>query len=403
MPPPPPPPPPLFFLPHARTLFGEGPTLVATMERTPSSWCILLCLAAASAVAVAAAAPLPQYYNAIFSFGDSFSDTGNFVIINSGKLPNMPKFPPPYARCSNGRLVIDFLAEALGVPLLPPSANKGTNFSQGANFAVMGATALELKYFRDNNVWSIPPFNTSMKCQLEWFQEVKETVCSSPQECKEFFGKALFVFGEFGGNDYSFAWKAEWSLDKVKTEMVPKVVESMIGGIEAVLDEGARHVVVPGNLPAGCIPITLTMYASEDRSDYDPRTGCLKKFNSVALYHNAMLRIALDQLQRRRPDARIIYADYYTPYIQFARTPHLYGYKRGALRACCGGGGPYNYNMSSSCGLPGATVCDDPDAHVSWDGIHLTEAPYRFIANTWLKGPYAYPPLASVVRDDMVY
>ena len=45
----------------------------------------------------------------------------------------------------------------------------------------MGATALDLKYFRDNNVWSIPPFNTSMNCQLEWFQEVKDTICSSPQ------------------------------------------------------------------------------------------------------------------------------------------------------------------------------------------------------------------------------
>lgn len=63
----------------------------------------------AAAATVAMADPLPSYYNAIFSFGDSFSDTGNFVIINSGKLPNMPKFPPPYARCSNGRLVIDFL------------------------------------------------------------------------------------------------------------------------------------------------------------------------------------------------------------------------------------------------------------------------------------------------------
>nr|AAT44173.1 unknown protein [Oryza sativa Japonica Group] len=286
----------------------------------------------AAAATVAMADPLPSYYNAIFSFGDSFSDTGNFVIINSGKLPNMPKFPPPYARCSNGRLVIDFLAEAFGLPLLPPSANKGTNFSQGANFAVMGATALDLKYFKDNNVWSIPPFNTSMNVQLQWFDEVKQTICSSPQECREFFSKALFVFGEFGGNDYSFAWKAEWSLEKVKT-MVPSVVASMAGGIERLLDEGARHVVVPGNLPAGCIPITLTMYATEDRSEYDPRTGCLKKYNSVALYHNAMLRIALDQLQRRHPDSRIVYADYYTPYIQFARTPHLYeGRAEGVLR-----------------------------------------------------------------------
>lgn len=143
-------------------------------------------------------------------------------------------------------------------------------------------------------------------------------------ECKEYFGKALFVFGEFGGNDYSFAWKADWTNEQVKG-MVPKVVASMIGGIEAVLDEGARHVVVPGNLPAGCIPITLTVYATEDASEYDPRTGCLKRFNSVALYHNALLRIELDRLQRRRPESRIIYADYYTPYIHFARTPHLYG------------------------------------------------------------------------------
>lgn len=74
----------------------------------PACLAVLLFLAAA-----VSAEPLPQYYNAIFSFGDSFSDTGNFVIINSGKLPNMPKFPPPYARCSNGRLVIDFLGKSV--------------------------------------------------------------------------------------------------------------------------------------------------------------------------------------------------------------------------------------------------------------------------------------------------
>jgi phospholipase/lecithinase/hemolysin len=140
---------------------------------------LLTCLAAATRRASAEA--LPQYYDAMFSFGDSFSDTGNFVIINSGKIPNIPKFPPPYARCSNGRLLIDFLAEAFGLPLLPPSANKGTNFTQGANFAVMGATALDLQYFKDNNVWSIPPFNTSMGVQLQWFEEVKSTICSEPQ------------------------------------------------------------------------------------------------------------------------------------------------------------------------------------------------------------------------------
>lgn len=56
---------------------------------------------------------ITDYYNAIFSFGDSFSDTGNFVIMESPVLPNIPVFPPPYARCSNGRLVIDFMGKFL--------------------------------------------------------------------------------------------------------------------------------------------------------------------------------------------------------------------------------------------------------------------------------------------------
>jgi hypothetical protein len=81
--------------------------------RGSPSWCVLLLCLCLAAAAETLAEPLPSYYNAIFSFGDSFSDTGNFVIINSGKLPNMPKFPPPYARCSNGRLVIDFLGTYL--------------------------------------------------------------------------------------------------------------------------------------------------------------------------------------------------------------------------------------------------------------------------------------------------
>jgi len=56
-------------------------------------------------------------YTTIFSFGDSLADTGNLVHMpQPGKLP--PFVFPPYGktffnhatgRCSNGRLVIDFI------------------------------------------------------------------------------------------------------------------------------------------------------------------------------------------------------------------------------------------------------------------------------------------------------
>jgi hypothetical protein len=54
----------------------------------------------------------------------------------------------------------------------------------------------------------------------------------------------------------------------------------------------------------------------------------------------------------------------------------------GTHTACCGGGGPYNYNASAECGSnPLVRACDDPSQYVSWDGVHLTEAAYRLIAD----------------------
>ena len=56
------------------------------------------------------------------------------------------------------------------------------------------------------------------------------------------------------------------------------------------------------------------------------------------------------------------------------------GFYNGALRACCGGGGPYNFNNSARCGHVGSKACNDPSSYVNWDGIHLTEGAYKLVA-----------------------
>jgi lysophospholipase L1-like esterase len=43
--------------------------------------------------------------------------------------------------------------------------------------------------------------------------------------------------------------------------------------------------------------------------------------------------------------------------------------------------------------MSGASACADPGNYLIWDGIHLTEAAYRSIADGWLKGPYCNPPI----------
>ncbi|KAI3439997.1 Pyruvate decarboxylase, partial [Psidium guajava] len=65
-------------------------------------------------------------YESIFNFGDSLSDTGNFIRSAAG-LPVLPNFPygktyfgHPTGRFSDGRLIIDFIAEAVGLPFLKP-------------------------------------------------------------------------------------------------------------------------------------------------------------------------------------------------------------------------------------------------------------------------------------------
>lgn len=81
---------------------------------------------------------------------------------------------------------------------------------------------------------------------------------------------------------------------------------------------------VPGNVPMGCLPVILTLYASPNPSDYD-HYGCLHEFNRLARYHNEQLRTQAQKLRIRHPRVAIAFADYYQPVLAFLTTPALFG------------------------------------------------------------------------------
>lgn len=80
--------------------------------------------------------------------------------------------------------------------------------------------------------------------------------------------------------------------------------------LQAWIEEGAVELVVPGNLPIGCSAVYLTIFQNPNISFYD-RNGCLKAFNAFSKYHNNEIKWSWEKLREKYPHARIIYADYY--------------------------------------------------------------------------------------------
>ncbi|CAM0881910.1 unnamed protein product [Alopecurus aequalis] len=333
-------------------------------------------------------------YSRIFSFGDSLTDTGNYVRLTAKKPSPYGYGEPPYGttffghptgRASDGRLVIDFIAQEFGLANVT-AIQEGTapaDFQHGANFAIISATANNGSFFAGQGM-NINPF--SLDTQMFWLrthmQQLVQNIGSNV------LSDALVALGEIGGNDYNFAFTSKgMPRDKVRA-FVPAVVDKLAATMEELIGMGARAFMVPGNLPFGCTPLYLRRFKSASARDYDARNGCLAWFNKFAQYHNHVLKARLDQLRLLHPDVTIVYADWYGAMMSIFQSPGRLGITN-ALLACCG-------NQSVACGKPGCTVCDDPSTYGSWDGTHPTEAVYKVIADGVLHGPHASPlPLAK--------
>ncbi|KAL8130242.1 hypothetical protein V2J09_019397 [Rumex salicifolius] len=324
-----------------------------------------------------------SHLNAIYQFGDSLSDTGNAIIEN-----------PAICRCSDGRLLVDFVAQALELPLLNPYLRKNADFSHGVNFAVAGATALNTSVIAAMNNITVLGTNSSLSVQVGWFKTHLKSLCSfkqdillnrrfdsinciSVQECKHRLRNALFLVGEIGGNDYGYALGAGKSIQD-QFKIVPDVVHvtktSRSDLVQQMIAHGAERIIVRGFFPIGCTPIAQVNFASNDTSKYD-KLKCIIEVNKLSQFHNLKLQEAVKEPQIQHPSVRISYGDAYSAFIGILRNAVQLGFEKdGVSKTCCGdGNNAFNYKSSRVCGTVGVSACSDPTKRLSWNGLHLTQ------------------------------
>ncbi|RID66471.1 hypothetical protein BRARA_D01609 [Brassica rapa] len=362
----------------------------------------MLVIVAFSFLIAARSLPVKQTlnYESIFNFGDSLSDTGNFLISSDVSSPSIGR--PPYGqtffnrstgRCSDG-------PEANGLPYVIPylqsvRTNFSVDFNKGANFAVAGATANDFNFLKERGLSVTLLTNKTLDVQLDWFKKLKPSLCKTKPDCDQYFKKSLFFVGEIGGNDYNYPLLAFRSY-KHAIDLVPSVINKIINVTSALIEEGAVTLVVPGNLPIGCSAVLLERFSDDNRWLYDTRNHCLKPLNNIAKLHNTKLQEGLVTLRQKYTHAKIIYADYYGSAMQFFNSPSKYGFTGSVLKACCGGeDGRYNAKPNVRCGGKGSTTCENPSTYANWDGIHLTEAAYRHIATGLISGRFTKPSLSN--------
>ncbi|KAF3334521.1 GDSL esterase/lipase [Carex littledalei] len=319
----------------------------------------------------------------IFNFGDSNSDTGGIMAGMGYPIP-LPEgrvhFHRSTGRLCDGRLIIDFLCENLNTHYLSPYLEAlGSNFSNGANFAICGSRTLpqmqafalyiqtlQFLHFRSRSLYLATQGFTGLLGEQD-------------------FRSALYMI-DIGQNDMDAALTESGSNFHQVLARIPPVIEEIKTAIKAS-SFGARKFWVHNTSPMGCFPQKLAIPRNDD-SDLDEH-GCLKTYNNGAKAFNSQLSTLIDALSMELKDATIVYVDIYSAKYELVANHTKYGFEKPYM-ACCGHGGPpYNYNHSITCMGAGFEVCEDGSKHISWDGVHYSEAANSVVASKLLTAEYS--------------
>lgn len=182
---------------------------------------LLLALSCVMLMPITEALPTFKCPTAFWVFGDSLTDTGNTQVAFPVQSRLVPPFGESYTfhdkpglnRFSDGRLIVDFVAQAFNFPFFGTYQHtlNGANYVKGANFAYSGATANVTNF--------ITPFYLGL--QVDQFVKFKSDFLDPSYRAKacvllepsygiyapplDPFTLGAYYIPEIGGNDFAVA------------------------------------------------------------------------------------------------------------------------------------------------------------------------------------------------------
>ncbi|KAM6573699.1 hypothetical protein CsatA_017779 [Cannabis sativa] len=257
----------------------------------------------------------------IFIFGDSVVDVGN-----NNNIPTLIKanFAPygrdfnnskPTGRFSNGKLVIDFLADQLQfdeyqIAYLSDDAKVGNNLLRGANFASAGSGYYDLT--------SNLNFAISLSKQIENYDQYQARVVQMVGEANasSIFSNGIHILctgsSDFIQNYYiNPILQATYSTNQF-SEILLQNYSTFVTSLYRM---GARKIGVTTLPPIGCVPAAITMFGLGRRDD------CIERLNYDAISFNRRLNMISQSLINRLQGFKLIIFDVYTPLYDLVNNP----------------------------------------------------------------------------------